>query len=80
MRATSVIAATTFIFALYCIPSDANAAEQVRGHVTKSGKYVAPHARSKANKNQKDNWSSKGNTNPYTGKRGKKNPDSAKLK
>lgn len=40
----------------------------------KDGKYVAPHNRTNANKTQRDNWSSKGNTNPYTGKRGQKNP------
>lgn len=70
-----VMTATTFIFVLCSIPSDVKASEQVRGHVTKSGKYVAPHLRSKANKNKKDNFGSKGNTNPYTGKRGKKKPD-----
>ena len=45
---------------------------RVKGHVTKKGKYVAPHVRSKPNKTQRDNYSSKGNTNPYTGKKGRK--------
>lgn len=42
----------------------------VRGHVTKKGAYVAPHRRSTADRSKTNNWSTKGNTNPYTGKRG----------
>ncbi|OPY69259.1 MAG: hypothetical protein A4E63_01862 [Syntrophorhabdus sp. PtaU1.Bin050] len=45
---------------------------RVKGHTTKSGKYVAPHYRSSPNKSKRDNWSTKGNVNPYTGKRGTK--------
>lgn len=67
-----VIAAAVFVVVSCCHSLDVNAAEQVRGHTNKNGKYVAPHLRSKANKNEKDNFSSKGRGNPYTGKRGKK--------
>ena len=45
----------------------------VKGYTTKSGKYVQPHYRSAPNKTQKDNYSTKGNVNPYTGKKGTKN-------
>jgi hypothetical protein len=44
----------------------------VKGYTTKSGKYVEPHYRSAPNKTQKDNYSTKGNVNPYTGKKGTK--------
>lgn len=44
----------------------------VKGHTTKSGTYVAPHYRSAPNKTKSDNYSTKGNTNPYTGKKGAK--------
>ncbi len=44
----------------------------VRGHVTKTGRYVAPHVRTAPNRSKADNWSTKGNSNPYTGKRGSK--------
>lgn len=44
----------------------------VRGHFTKRGKYVSPHKRSNPNKTKIDNWSTKGNVNPYTGKVGNK--------
>jgi hypothetical protein len=46
----------------------------VRGHYRKNGTYVAPHYRSAPNKSKLDNWSTKGNVNPYTGKVGTKNP------
>lgn len=45
---------------------------RVRGHTTKSGKYVAPHVRTSPNRTKRDNYSTKGNTNPYTGKKGSK--------
>ena len=48
----------------------------VKGYVKKDGTYVAPHQRSNPNSTKNDNWSTKGNTNPYTGKEGTKNPDS----
>jgi hypothetical protein len=45
----------------------------VRGYVKKNGTYVAPHFRSSPNRTTLDNWSTKGNINPYTGKIGSKN-------
>lgn len=44
----------------------------VSGHVTKSGTYVAPHQATNPNGTKLDNWSHKGNVNPYTGKEGTK--------
>jgi hypothetical protein len=48
----------------------------VRGYTKKDGTYVAPHYRSHPDKSYNNNWSVKGNTNPYTGKAGTKNPTS----
>ena len=42
----------------------------VRGYVTKNGTYVAPHYRSAPDGNFYNNWSTKGNVNPYTGEAG----------
>lgn len=50
-------------------------AHTVRGYTRKNGTYVAPHRQTNPNKTKKDNWSSKGNVNPDTGKRGTKDPD-----
>jgi len=46
----------------------------VRGYTKKDGTYVAPHRRTNPNSGKTDNWSTKGNVNPYTGKRGTKEP------
>lgn len=46
----------------------------VNGYYKKDGTYVAPHYRSSPNSSTYDNWSTKGNTNPYTGKKGTKDP------
>jgi len=45
----------------------------VKGHVTKSGTYVAPHRATNRDNTKSNNWSQKGNVNPYTGKEGTKN-------
>jgi len=45
---------------------------KVRQRVTKKGTYVHGHARTSPNRTTSDNWSKKGNMNPYTGKRGTK--------
>ena len=44
----------------------------VVGHTTKNGTYVAPHRATNPNDKKSDNWSQKGNVNPYTGKEGTK--------
>ena len=49
-----------------------DAATRVRGYTTKRGTYVAPHYRSNSNSRKYDNYSSRGNYNPYTGKKGYK--------
>jgi hypothetical protein len=45
---------------------------KVNGYTKKSGKYVAPHYRTAPDKKKSNNWSTKGNINPYTGKKGTK--------
>ena len=48
--------------------------ERVDGYTKRDGTYVEPYQRSKGNDTQRDNWNTKGNTNPYTGKSGTRNP------
>ncbi|HBF07295.1 MAG TPA: hypothetical protein DDW29_03520 [Gammaproteobacteria bacterium] len=45
----------------------------VDGYTRENGTYVEPHYRSEPNNTDRDNWSTKGNVNPYTGERGTKN-------
>src|SRR5690242_11556610 len=42
----------------------------VKGYYRKDGTYVQPHKRSAPDGNFDNNWSTKGNVNPYTGKPG----------
>lgn len=46
----------------------------VKGHSKKDGTYVAPHKRTNPDKSKANNYSSKGNVNPNTGKEGTKDP------
>lgn len=46
----------------------------VRGHYRSNGTYVQGYHRSNANGTKLDNYSTKGNYNPYTGARGTRNP------
>ena len=54
------------------ITSIANADVYVRGHRRSNGTYVQPHYRSNPDGIRSNNWSTRGNVNPYTGKRGTK--------
>lgn len=54
--------------------STATLAGSVKGSVRKNGTYVAPHQRTAPNSTKIDNYSSKGNVNPGTGKEGTKDP------
>lgn len=66
-----IIAAATL--ALTCTAAMADT--YVRGHVRKDGTYVQPHYRSNSNGTNLDNYSTRGNVNPYTGQRGSQAPD-----
>lgn len=45
----------------------------VRGYTTKRGTYVAPHRQTDPDHTQRNNYSTKGNVNPWTGKAGTRN-------
>lgn len=47
-----------------------SSSHSVRGYVRKDGTYVAPHRQSNPDNNFRNNWSTKGNQNPHTGKDG----------
>ena len=54
--------------------SSAVAQVSVDGYVRRDGTYVAPHYRSAPNNNIYDNYSTRGNSNPYSGSQGTVNP------
>lgn len=45
------------------------------GYTKSNGTYVAPSHAKNPNDTKSDNWSTKGNVNPYTGKEGTKSPN-----
>ena len=57
----------TFLFSATAI-----ADEYVNGYTRSDGQYVQGHYKTEANDRRWDNYSSQGNTNPYTGERGYK--------
>ena len=63
-----------FCLALLSTTAFAQGTTRVKGTVKKDGTYVAPYVRTKPNKTKLDNYSTKGNINPNTGKKGTKNP------
>lgn len=69
MKLTIALLAATLAF-----PAFAAKNVNVRGHVTKQGTYVAPSVRTAPNRTKIDNYSTKGNVNPMTGKEGTKAP------
>jgi opacity protein-like surface antigen len=64
-----------FLITLLAFASIALAGDvYVNGYYRSDGTYVQPHYRSAPDGNSYNNWSTKGNTNPYTGQPGYKNP------
>ncbi len=56
--------------ALTCATVSVSFAQNVNGYFKNNGTYVAPHYRSSPNGTVTDNYSFKGNSNPYTGNSG----------
>ena len=61
---------TALVVLAVLFSTNAFADKYVRGYVKKDGTYVQPHMKSSPNQFQFDNYSSSGNTNPYTGQKG----------
>jgi len=73
LQKTMVVAFfTSLLFLLFWTAAYARSVH-VRGYTRKNGTYVQPHYRSAPDGNPYNNWSTKGNINPYTGKQGTKN-------
>ena len=54
--------------------SAAYADNYVNGYTRKDGTYVQPHYQTNPNSTKLDNYSTQGNSNPYTGKAGTVDP------
>lgn len=69
-----IVAVAIAAFVVFPFAAEAQRSTRVRSHVTTKGTIVQPHRRTVPNKTKLDNWSSKPNTNPYTGKTGRRDP------
>ena len=67
----------SIIFLTIFISSFVFADVYVRGYYRSNGTYVQGHYRSSPDSSNSNNWSSYGNTNPYTGKKGYKKYNSS---
>lgn len=55
--------------------SHSSGAVHVRGYFRRNGTYVAPHYRSHPDHTRLNNWSTRGNVNPYTSQEGTRDPN-----
>lgn len=65
-----IISILTFLFSTF-----AWAQRETRGYFKRDGTYVQPYYSTVPNDTPLDNWSTKGNYNPYTGKPGYHDPN-----
>lgn len=68
---TAILIITITLFFPTCLIAQV----QVGPHVRRDGTYVQPHQRSMPNQTPLDNYSTKGNINPWTGEPGHRNPN-----
>jgi hypothetical protein len=64
------------LIAVLFLPVLIHAQVRVDGYYRKDGTYVQPHYRSNPDGNPYNNWSTRGNVNPYTGQPGYRDPAS----
>lgn len=71
----TLIVVIVLIFGLTGFVDFAEANVRVRGHFRPStGQFIMPHHRTRPNNTRLDNWSTRGNFNPHTGRRGTVDP------
>ena len=62
------------VAALAATAASAQTSHAVRGYTRSDGTYVEPHRQSDPDSSRTNNYSSQGNTNPYTGQTGTVDP------
>lgn len=74
-KITITLSLLLLIFGVFLVFADViGARTRARGYYKpRSGTYVQPYYRSSPNRSRLDNWGTKGNLNPYTGKKGTRN-------
>jgi hypothetical protein len=62
------------VFVAFSSTALAQGTNYVGGHYRKDGTYVQPHYRTNPDSNVHNNWTTRGNVNPYTGQAGTVDP------
>ncbi len=75
MLKTLILTAVMAVFSASSFAVHAQSTTRVDGYTKRDGTYVAPHTRTSPNSTKSDNYSTQGNTNPWTGKQGTKSGD-----
>ncbi len=73
-RHLAAFAATVTSLAMTVRPANAQGYHLNNGYTTQQGAYVEPHYQTNPNSTIQDNWSTRGNANPFTGQPGMVNP------
>jgi hypothetical protein len=60
--------------AIPSVQAQAQSSQYQRGYTTRDGTYVDPHFRTRPDSSPYNNYSTRGNVNPYTGQRGSVDP------
>lgn len=68
------------LFTILLLSANCYASNYVKGYTRKNGTYVQGHFKSSSDFTKLNNYSTRGNLNPYTGKRGNVNPYNYKPK
>lgn len=72
MRIAVSIGVALAVLAAPAVQAQSNT--RVKSYTKKDGTYVFSHRRTTPDSSRMNNWSTKGNINPYTGKRGTVDP------
>lgn len=76
----SILLIMMLLMLAFALPTEARRSSggsgtvRVIGYTKRDGTYVATHRRTGADSTHSNNWSTRGNINPYTGKKGCKSP------
>ena len=74
-RTTFALAVAIALLVSFPLASYAKGSHSVKGYSKKNGTHVAPHRATDPDKSKANNYTSKGDANPYTGKEGSKDPN-----
>ncbi len=72
MKRVLILASMAFVLAALVAPYAYAGSTRVNGYYRSDGSYVQGYYRTTPNSTRLDNYSTKGNYNPYTGKKGTK--------